>query len=131
LEGLEWGTKGAVNKLKKMLWGLEALRVFNDRLSSSLSQIQKAQDSMERTIKQVGCGWSSTTGLDRRLTSSQDAGQQHADLIQEYNNLVEEFKKRYGMLADVQDRMQVKIRQVTGLRDGVCFQQWHNRLASI
>lgn len=36
-----------------MLWGLEALRVFDDRLSGSLSQIQKAQESMERTVKQV------------------------------------------------------------------------------
>jgi hypothetical protein len=53
LEGLEWGTSEAVDKLKKMLWGLEALRVFDDRLSGSLSQIQKAQDAMERTVKQV------------------------------------------------------------------------------
>lgn len=53
LEGLEWGTSEAVDKLKKMLWGLEALRVFDDRLSASLGQIQKARESMERTIKQV------------------------------------------------------------------------------
>jgi hypothetical protein len=53
LEGLEWGTSEAVDKLKKMLWGLEALRVFDDRLSGSLAQIQKAQDAMERTVKQV------------------------------------------------------------------------------
>lgn len=53
LEGLEWGTSEAVDKLKKMLWGLEALRVFDDRLSASLAQIQKARESMERTIKQV------------------------------------------------------------------------------
>ena len=32
---------------------------------------------------------------------------------------MDEFHKRYGMLADVQDKMNVKIRQVTGLRDGV------------
>ena len=36
-----------------MLWGLEALRVFDDRLSASLAQIQKAQEAMERTVKQV------------------------------------------------------------------------------
>lgn len=53
LEGLEWGTTRAVDKLKKMLWGLEALRVFDDRLSASLSQIQKAREAMERTIKQA------------------------------------------------------------------------------
>ncbi|CZT10086.1 uncharacterized protein RCO7_03218 [Rhynchosporium graminicola] len=100
LEGLEWGTSEAVNRLKKMLWGLEALRVFNDRLSASLSQIQKAQEAMERTVKQ-------------------EAGQQHVDLLQEYNNVIEEFDKRYGMLSDVQIRTQLKISQVTGLRDGI------------
>ena len=42
-----------MDKLKKMLWGLEALRVFDDRLSASLSQIQKAREAMERTIKQA------------------------------------------------------------------------------
>ncbi|PVH79529.1 hypothetical protein DL98DRAFT_655454 [Cadophora sp. DSE1049] len=100
LEGLEWGTSEAVSRLKKMLWGLEALRVFNDRLSASLSQIQKAQEAMERTVKQ-------------------EAGQQHVDLLQEYNNVIEEFEKRYGMLSDVQIRTQLKISQVTGLRDGI------------
>lgn len=53
LEGLEWGTAEAVEKLKKLLWGLEALRVFDDRLSASLAQVQKAQEAMERVAKQV------------------------------------------------------------------------------
>ncbi|KAH7357225.1 hypothetical protein BKA65DRAFT_223058 [Rhexocercosporidium sp. MPI-PUGE-AT-0058] len=83
-----------------MLWGLEALRVFNDRLSASLSQIQKAQEAMERAVKQ-------------------EAAQQHVDLLQEYNNVIEEFEKRHGMLSDVQIRTQLKISQVTGLRDGI------------
>ncbi|KAK4465126.1 hypothetical protein QBC42DRAFT_26114 [Cladorrhinum samala] len=102
LEGLEdwWGTSEAVNKLKKMLWGWEALRVFNDKLSSSLSQIQRAQDVMERYVRQ-------------------HALQQDADLIQETNNVLDDFKKRYGRLTDVHDRTQLKIKQVTGLRDGI------------
>lgn len=102
LEGLEdwWGTVEAINKLKKMLWGWEALRVFNDKLSSSLSQIQRAQEAMEHVIKH-------------------DVIQQHVDLIQEYNNVMDEFKKRHGMLVDVHDSTQLKIKQVTGLRDGV------------
>lgn len=55
LEGLEqwFNTEQSINKLKKMLWGWEALRVFNDKLSSSLSQIQRAQEAMEHVIKQV------------------------------------------------------------------------------
>lgn len=112
LEGLEWGTSEAVDKLKKMLWGLEALRVFDDRLSASLSQIQKAQEAMERTIKQE---------CDRAM-------------LQEYNNVIEEFEKRSGMLSDVQVRTQLKIRQVTGLRDGVSnffFRQYHSSTKEI
>ncbi|PBP23734.1 hypothetical protein BUE80_DR005413 [Diplocarpon rosae] len=100
LEGLEWGASEAVDKLKKMLWGLEALRVFDDRLSASLSQIETAREAMEKMVRQ-------------------EAGQQHAELLQEYNNVVEEFEKRFGMLADVRIRTQLKIRQVTGLRDGI------------
>lgn len=100
-----------------MLWGLEALRVFNDRLFASLSQIQKAQEAMERTVKQVHK--KSEHSLCRADVSIQEAGQQHVDLLQEYNNVIEEFEKRYGMLSDVQIRTQLKISQVTGLRDGV------------
>jgi len=103
LEGLEdwWGTVEAINKLKKMLWGWEALRVFNDKLSSSLSQIQRAQEAMENVIKH-------------------DASQQNIDLIQEYNStVIDEFKKRHGMLVDVAEKTQLKIKQVTGLRDGI------------
>lgn len=55
------------------------------------------------------------------LIRSQEAGQQHVDLLEAYNNVLEEFEKRYGMLVDVQIRTQLKIRQVTGLRDGVIF----------
>jgi hypothetical protein len=68
LQGLEWGSSKAVDKLKKMLWGLEALRVFDDRLSASLSQIQKAREAMERTIKQVGL--SASTGIPQLTRGS-------------------------------------------------------------
>ncbi|KAK4183825.1 hypothetical protein QBC35DRAFT_83621 [Podospora australis] len=102
LEGLEdwWGTAEAINKLKKMLWGWEALRVFNDKLSASISRIQRAQDTMEHIIRQ-------------------EAAQQDAELIQESSVVLDEFKKRYAMLLDVQDKTQLKIKQVTGLRDGI------------
>jgi len=45
--------------------------------------------------------------------------QQNVDLIQEYNSIIDEFKKRHGMLVDVAEKTQLKIKQVTGLRDGV------------
>ncbi|KAK0744618.1 hypothetical protein B0T21DRAFT_282031, partial [Apiosordaria backusii] len=98
VEGLEdwWGTAEAINKLKKMLWGWDALRIFNDKLSTSLSQIQRAHDVMENVIKQV-----------------------YAELVQEANTVLDEFRKRHGMLIDVHDKTQLKIKQVTGLRDGI------------
>jgi len=58
------------------------------------------------------------------------------DLIQEYNSIIDEFKKRHGMLVDVAEKTQLKIKQVTGLRDGVSvvgcsqqnfFQDFHGR----
>jgi len=52
-------------------------------------------------------------------TESQDSLQQDIDLIQEYNSILDEFKKRHGMLVDVAEKTQLKIKQVTGLRDGV------------
>jgi hypothetical protein len=42
-----------VPKLKKMLWGLEALRVLEDKLGSS---IKKAADKVEYIISQVKTG---------------------------------------------------------------------------
>jgi hypothetical protein len=103
-----------------MLWGLEALRVFDDRLSTSISQIRKARETLEHTIDQVRCLY----GLfqkDKWLIPIQDAAQQDIELIQEYKNVLEEFGKRYGILLDMQIKIQLRIRQVTGLRDGVRF----------
>lgn len=53
LQGIDWGTTQALAKLKKMLWGLEALRAFDERLSASLAQIQRAKEAMERNGKKV------------------------------------------------------------------------------
>jgi hypothetical protein len=36
-----------------MIWGGQALRVLDDKLSASLSQIQNAKEAMVHTIKQV------------------------------------------------------------------------------
>jgi hypothetical protein len=45
--------------------------------------------------------------------------QQDIELVQEYKNVLEEFGDRYCILRDVQIKIQLRIRQVTGLRDGV------------
>ncbi|KAI0134259.1 hypothetical protein BJ170DRAFT_192466 [Xylariales sp. AK1849] len=100
LQGIDWGSSQALEKLKKMLWGLEALRAFGERLSASLAQIQRAKEAMERVGKK-------------------DAGYLHVDLLQEYQQVIEEFTKRYDILSDVDMRTKLKIKQVTGLRDGI------------
>jgi len=53
----------------------------------------------------------------------QGSGELHIDLLQEYLNVLEDFEKQFGMLSEVQIRTQLKIRQVTGLRDGVSTTQ--------
>ncbi|KAK0735987.1 hypothetical protein B0T21DRAFT_383668 [Apiosordaria backusii] len=95
-----WGTAEAITKLKKILWGWDALRIFNDKLSASLTQIQRAHDTMENLIKQ-------------------EALHQEAELVQASNTVLDEFRKRHGMLTEIHDKIQLKIKQVTGLRDGI------------
>ena len=51
--GLDWKAHTAVPELKKMFWGLEALRVIEDKLGTSLYEIRKAKNQMENTIQIV------------------------------------------------------------------------------
>jgi hypothetical protein len=104
-EGLEWDENNpdnTVDKLKRMGWGGQALRIFDERLSASLAQIHNAREALDHTIKQ-------------------EYGQPHIDLLQEYLNVVEWFDKRFNILSNVEVRIQLKIKHITGLRDGVSF----------
>jgi hypothetical protein len=83
-----------------MIWGGQALRIFDDRLSASLSQIRNAKEALDHNIKQ-------------------DEGQQHIKLVQEYMTILEGFEKHFSALSNVQVRIQLKIKHVIGLRDGV------------
>jgi hypothetical protein len=53
------------------------------------------------------------------LSTLQDEGQQHIELLQEYTNVLEGFGKRFSILSNVQVRIQLKVEHITGLRDGV------------
>jgi hypothetical protein len=44
----------AIQRLEAIMWALEALRVFDDRLRESLGNIKEAKDSMQIYINQVG-----------------------------------------------------------------------------
>jgi hypothetical protein len=86
--------------LKRIIWAGLALRILDDRLSVSLSQINNAR-----------------VALDNNIT--QDEGQMHAELLQEYINIMESFDKRFSNLSNAQARIELRIKHITGLRDGV------------
>jgi hypothetical protein len=86
--------------LKRIIWAGLALRILDDRLSASLSQINNAR-----------------VALDNNIT--QDEGQMHAELLQEYINIMESFDKRFSNLSNAQARIELRIKHITGLRDGV------------
>lgn len=73
-DGLDWETAITVAKLKKMVWGLETLQLFDERLSSSLSQIRSARESLEHTMEQVGgqdpCRYSNLMFVFRKLDNN-------------------------------------------------------------
>ena len=86
--------------MKRIIWAGLALRILDDRLSASLSQINNAR-----------------VALDNNIT--QDEGQMHAELLQEYINIMESFDKRFSNLSNAQARIELRIKHITGLRDGV------------
>jgi hypothetical protein len=86
--------------LKRIIWAGLALRILDDRLSASLSQINNAR-----------------VALDNNIT--QDEGQMHPELLQEYMNIMESFDKRFSNLSNAQARIELRIKHITGLRDGV------------
>jgi hypothetical protein len=55
--------------------------------------------------------------LDNNI--KQDEGRMHPDLLQEYINIMESFDKRFSNLSNAQARIELRIKHITGLRDGV------------
>ena len=92
--------KYSVENLKRIIWAGLSLRILDDRLSASLSQINNARVALDNNIKQ-------------------DEGQMHPDLLQEYMNIMESFDKRFSNLSNAQARIELRIKHITGLRDGV------------
>jgi hypothetical protein len=55
LKGLKWHKSDvALKKLKDMLWGLEALRVFSDKLDKALEKFEDAKARMVVALQLVG-----------------------------------------------------------------------------
>jgi hypothetical protein len=54
LKGIEWHKSDvALKKLKKMLWGLEALRVFDDKLKRGIQEIKACKNTMDKELNRV------------------------------------------------------------------------------
>ena len=54
LKGIEWHKSDvALKKLKEMLWGLEALRVFDDKLKRALQCVKEGREEMYKELKRV------------------------------------------------------------------------------
>jgi hypothetical protein len=54
LKGIKWHKSDvALKKLKKMLWGLEALRVFDDKLNRGIHAIKEFKKSMDTELYRV------------------------------------------------------------------------------
>jgi hypothetical protein len=54
LKGMEWHkSDAALKKLKQMLWGLEALRVFDDKLVRALREIDEGKETMKGELTRV------------------------------------------------------------------------------
>ena len=54
LQGLKWDTSDVVlQKLKGMLWSLEALRIFDLKLEKASGKISEARNSLETSLSWV------------------------------------------------------------------------------
>jgi len=55
LKGMEWQkSQLALRRLKTMLWAMEALRIFGDKLLSALAEIREARSNLVQELNKVG-----------------------------------------------------------------------------
>ncbi|KAK0642174.1 hypothetical protein B0T16DRAFT_462179 [Cercophora newfieldiana] len=101
LEGMEWQKSGmALRQLKRMLWGLEALRVFRDKLSKALDALKLARNKM--------------TELVHRREAIQ-----HKDMKRTVQRITDEFEKRYGHVQNSHRSIEQRIEEGTKLEEGI------------
>nr|KAH7348938.1 hypothetical protein BKA65DRAFT_501750 [Rhexocercosporidium sp. MPI-PUGE-AT-0058] len=100
-KGLDWShAEDAIQRLKSMLWALEALRIFDDRLGESLDVIKEAKDKMRNYLRQ-------------------GPGRRNEQLERQCQILLEEFDKQHGRLISVHVKIEQKINQISRYREGI------------
>ncbi|KAH8748551.1 hypothetical protein F5882DRAFT_311324, partial [Hyaloscypha sp. PMI_1271] len=91
LRGIEWHKSDvALKKLKEMLWGLEALRVFDDKLGRALQEISQGE---EQTKKEL--------------------------IRRDVERVIEEFEKRRDRLENAHVSILQRMEQSNRIREGV------------
>lgn len=100
-----------------MLWGLEALRVFDDKLKQALLKIQEGKDSMEHALARVS--HIERTSYVDILKDFQGAELRHKDMKRDCETILEEFTKRFSRLENAHSSIRERIEQSTRLREGV------------
>ncbi|KAK0627931.1 hypothetical protein B0T14DRAFT_513555 [Immersiella caudata] len=101
VKGMHWSNPDTVvQKLKEMLWSLQALRIFDLKLEGALDKIEQAKKSLESTID-----WGSELRPLR--------------LMGEADRVMDEFNKRYGRLKNAHTAINERISQGARLRDGM------------
>ncbi|KAM7194686.1 hypothetical protein V8F20_007878 [Naviculisporaceae sp. PSN 640] len=101
LRGMAWSKSDvALKKLKRMLWGLEALRIFSDKLGQAMSEIARAKAKVDTWV---------LVGHDVR----------HPDMERERQRVFEEFEKRRERLEYAHGNIKQRIEQGGRLREGI------------
>jgi hypothetical protein len=101
LNGMPWSKSDvALKKLKRMLWGLEALRIFSDKLERAIGEITHAHQKMRTSL---------LVGHDIR----------HRDMTRECERVVEDFERRRDRLGNAYSSIQQRIEQGSKLREGI------------
>lgn len=83
-----------------MLWGLEALRVFDDKLNRALQEIKEGKEKMDKEL---------IRGAELR----------HRDMKRDAERVLEEFEKRRDRLENAHISILQRIEQSNRLREGV------------
>ncbi|KAI9728899.1 MAG: hypothetical protein M1834_007157 [Cirrosporium novae-zelandiae] len=106
----------ALERLRRMLWGLESLRIFENTLSSSVAVIKNVKEDSVHAIKYVCDPKLSSTNFI--LICFQEREQWDRKLLEHSEKVFEEFDKRFQDLSKVLININQKIEQISRLRDG-------------
>jgi Mg2+ and Co2+ transporter CorA len=101
LEGMEWEKSDrALRRLKQMLWGFEALRIFGDKLKKALDAVLKAGDKAKASLEN-----------DKRI--------RHKDMLSGVEQVKEEYDKRHNRLQHAYNSLEQRVDQGVKLREGI------------